>query len=83
MRVVDFASSARQSIIRKEQRVGLARLDCGDGNVVGLLFTRGELDAFIQLRFHDKSFSDSFIDSIFDMTRACEREVKNPFILSD
>ncbi len=54
MRVVDFASSARQSIIRTEQRVGLARLDCGDGgNVVGLLFTRDELDAFIQLRFHD------------------------------
>jgi len=52
----------------KQRAVGLARLDCGDGIVVGLLFTRDELHTFVQLRFRDKGFSDSFIDCIFDMT---------------
>jgi hypothetical protein len=79
--------------IRMEQRVGLAPFDCGDGIIVGLLFTRDELHAFVQLRFRDKGFSDSFIDCVFDMTKghvgACENlmesviahEVKNLFLL--
>ena len=105
MRVVAFASHGSSGHtgpnnlspiwIASEQRVGLARLDCGDGNLVGLLFTRDELDALVKLRFHDKGFSDSFIDAVFDMTNghvgACEdlmrtvvaHEVMNPFLLSN
>jgi len=105
MRVVAFASHGSSGYtgpdnvmpmwIRMEQRVGLARLDCGDGIVVGLLFTRDELNAFVQLKYRDNGFSDSFIDCIFDMTNghvgACEslidkviaHEVKNLFFLFD
>jgi hypothetical protein len=86
MRVVAFASHGSSGHTgpdnlspiwtTSEQRVGLARLDCGDGNLLGLLFSRDELDALVKLRFHDKDFSDSFIDAIFDMTNghvgACE-----------
>ncbi len=103
MRVVAFASHGSSGytgpdnvtpmFIDLKQRVGLARLDCGDGIVVGLLFTRDELHTLVQLRFRDKGFSDSFIDCIFDMTNghvgACQdlldkviaHEVKNSFLL--
>ncbi len=102
MQVVAFASHGSSGYtgadnvtpmwIGMEQRVGLARLDCGDGILVGLLFTREEFNALVQLRFHDRRFSDSFLDCIFDMTNghvgACEdlmkmvttHDVKNPVI---
>jgi hypothetical protein len=105
MRVVAFAShgssgytgadNATPMWIGMEQRVGLARVDCGDGILVGLLFTREEFNALVQLRFRDRRFSDSFLDCVFDMTNghvgACEdlmrtvvaHEVMNPFLHSD
>ena len=105
MRVVAFAShgssgytgadSVTPMWIGMEQCVGLARLDCGDGILVGLLFTREEFNAFVQLRFRDRRFSDSFLDCIFDITNghvgACEslmnmvvaHQVRNPFLLFD
>jgi len=86
MRVVAFASHGSSGYtgadnvtpmwIGMEQRVGLARVDCGDGILVGLLFTREEFNALVQLRFRDKGFSDSLLDCVFDMTNghvgACE-----------
>ena len=78
-----------------EQRVGLARLDCGDGILVGLLFTREEFNMLVQLRFHNRGFSDSFLDCVYDMMNghvgACEslmnmvvvHKVRNPFIFVD
>jgi hypothetical protein len=48
-------------------RVGLARLDCGDGIVVGLLFTREEFNALVQLRFRDRHFSESSLDCALDI----------------
>jgi hypothetical protein len=78
MRVVAFASRGTSGYtgadntppmwIGMEQRVGLARLDRGDGILVGLLFTREEFNALVQLRFHDRGFSGSFLDCVFDMT---------------
>ena len=57
MQVVAFASHGSTGYtgadnvtpmwIGKEQRVGLARLDCGDGILVGLLFTREEFHALV------------------------------------
>lgn len=90
MRVVAFASHGSSGYtgadnvtpmwIGKEQRVGLARLDCGDGILVGLLFTREEFNALVRLKFHDNRFSDSFLDCVFDMTKghvgACEDLMK-------
>ena len=62
--------------IGMELRVGLARLDSGDGFPVGLLFTREEFNALVQLRFRDRRFSDTFLDCVYDMTNghvgACE-----------
>jgi hypothetical protein len=78
--------------IGPKQRVGLAPFDCGDGILVGLLLTRAEFDALVQLRFRDRRFSDSFLDCIFDMTnghvgacvdlmqRVVAHEVKNLFL---
>ena len=102
MRVVAFASHDSSGYIGadnvtpiwigKEQRVGLAHLDCGDGILVGLLFTREEFNALVRLKFHDNRFSDSFLDCVFVMTNghvgACEdlmkcvaaHKVKSPFI---
>lgn len=90
MRVVAFASHGSSGYtgadnlspmwIGKEQHVGLARLDCGDGILVGLLFTREEFNALVRLKFHDNRFSDSFLDCVFDMTNghvgACEELMK-------
>ena len=103
MRLVAFASHDSSGYtgvdnvtpiwIGKEQRVGLTRLDCGDGIHVGLLFTREEFNALVRLKFHDNHFSDSFLDCVFDMTNghvgACEdlmkcvaaHKVKSPFIV--
>jgi hypothetical protein len=73
-----------------EQRV-LARLDCGDGILLGLLFSREEFNALVQLRFCGRQFSDLFLDCVFHTTNghvgACEEllkvvvahEVKNYF----
>ena len=105
MQVVAFASHGSSGYtgadnvtpmwIGMEQRVGLARLGCGDGILVGLLFTREEFNAFVQLRSRDRRFSDSFLDCVFDMTNGhvgpCEslmnmvvvHEVRNPFLLFD
>ena len=102
MRVVAFASHGSSGYtwadnvtpmwIGMELCVGLARLDCGDGILVGLLFTREEFNALVQLRFPDSGFSDSFLDCVFDITNghvgACEdlmksvtaHKVKSPFI---
>ena len=103
MRVVAFASHGSTGYtgadnvmplwIGMEQRLGLARFDCGDGILVGLLFTGEEFDMLVQLRFHNRGFSDSFLDCVYDMTNghvgACEdlmksviaQKVKNPLIL--
>jgi len=86
MRVVAFASHGSSGYtgadnvtpmwIGKGQRVGLARLDCGDGILVGLLFTREEFNELVQLRFGGRRFSDTFLDCVYDMTNghvgACE-----------
>jgi hypothetical protein len=86
MRVVAFAShgscgytgadNVTPMWIGKEQRVSLARLDCGDGILVGLLFTREEFNELVQLRFRGRRFSDTFLDCVYDMTNghvgACE-----------
>ena len=70
------ANSIMPIWIGMEQCVGLARLDCGDRILVGLLFTREEFNAFIQLRFRNRHFSDSFLNCVFDMMSghvgACE-----------
>lgn len=57
--------------IPQTSRVGLSPLDSPlgwDEIFVGLLFTREEFNALILLRFPDHRFSDSFLDSIFDIT---------------
>ena len=74
VRVVAFASHGSSGYtgpdnvtpmwIGKEQRVGLARLDCGDGTLVGLLFSREEFTELVQLRFRDRGFSDTFLDCV-------------------
>jgi hypothetical protein len=78
MRVVAFAShgssgytgadNATPMWIGMEQGVGLARLDCGDGIIVGLLFTREEFNELVELRFRGRGFSDTFLDCVYDMT---------------
>jgi len=67
-------------------------LDCGDGILVGFLFTREEFNALVQLRFRDTHFSGSFLDCVFDTTNGhvgafedlmksvIADKVKNPFI---
>ena len=66
--------------IAPTSRVGLSPLDCRDEIFVGLLFTREEFNALILLKFPDHRFSDSFLDSIFDITNghfgACEELMK-------
>ncbi len=78
-RVVTFASHGSSGYtgadsltpmwIAPEQRVGLAPVDCGDGILVGLLFTREEFDDLVRVKFGDDRFCPSFLDCVFDMTK--------------
>ena len=90
MQVVAFASHGNSTYtgadnfvpmwIGMEMRVCLARLDCGDGILVGLRFTREEFNMLVKLRFHNASFSDSFLDCVYETTNghvgACEDLMK-------
>jgi GTPase SAR1 family protein len=62
--------------ITPPQGIGLIATDHGDQIAVGLLLTKAEFDEVVPKLFPDHRFDDSFLDSVFDITRghvgACE-----------
>jgi energy-coupling factor transporter ATP-binding protein EcfA2 len=62
--------------ISPQQDIGLIAADHGDQIAVGLLLTKAEFDEVVPKLFPNHRFDDSFLDSVFDITRghvgACE-----------
>ncbi|KIM75050.1 hypothetical protein PILCRDRAFT_13870 [Piloderma croceum F 1598] len=62
--------------ITPQQGIGLIATDNGDQIAVGLLLTKAEFDEVVPKLLPDHRFDDSFLDSVFDITRghvgACE-----------